>query len=105
MDRSGGWFIISMPHRCLPVIVVLKVTCKPPVEGGGKMELLESDGHPLTILAAPGKDDAIFSGECEDTLDTPRNDRMGMEASRRRLGFKRVRLPGRGLCAAHVPRG
>ena len=58
---------------------LLKVTCKPPVEGGGGMDLLESDGHPVTILAAPGKDDAIFIGECEDTLDTPRNDRMGIE--------------------------
>jgi hypothetical protein len=58
---------------------VLKVTCKPPVEGGGKMEPLVSDDHPLTILAAPGKDDIIFSGECEDTLNTPRNERMGME--------------------------
>jgi hypothetical protein len=58
---------------------VLKVTCIPPVEGGGKMKLLASDDHPLTILAAPGKDDVVFKGECEDTLDTPRNERMGME--------------------------
>jgi hypothetical protein len=43
------------------------------------MELLESDGHPVTILTASAKDDAVFIGECEDTLDTPRNDRMGME--------------------------
>jgi uncharacterized protein (DUF1800 family) len=61
------------PGDCL-----LKVACKPPVEGG-KMEPLVSDAHPLTILAAPGRDDAIFSGECEDTLDTPRTERMGME--------------------------
>ncbi len=58
---------------------VLKVVCKPPVEGGGKMEPLVSDEHPLTILAAPGKDDVIFSGECEDALSTPRNERMGLE--------------------------
>lgn len=63
------------PGDCL-----LKVTCKPLVEGGGKMRPLASDDHPLTILAAPGKDEMIISGECEDTLDTPRTERMGLEA-------------------------
>lgn len=58
---------------------VLKVTCPPAVEGGGKMEALVSDEHPLTILAAPGKGDGVISGECEDALGTPRNERMGLE--------------------------
>jgi hypothetical protein len=59
---------------------LLKVTCQPPVEGGDTMEPLVSDDHPLTILNAAGKDDIMFSGECEDTLATPRSERMGMEA-------------------------
>lgn len=58
----------------------LRVTCKAAVDGGGKMRPLQSDDHPLTILAAAGKDEFILSGECEDMLDTPRNERMGMEA-------------------------
>ncbi len=58
---------------------VFKVTCQPPVEGGGKMEALMSDEHPLTILANPNKDDIVFNGECEDALATPRNERMGLE--------------------------
>jgi uncharacterized protein (DUF1800 family) len=58
---------------------VLKVTCKPLVAGSGGMPPLVSDDHPLTILAAPGKDEIIFSGECEDKLDTPRTERMGIE--------------------------
>lgn len=57
----------------------LKVTSKPPVESGVKMEPLVSDDHPLIVLAPSGKQDIIFSGECEDALDTPRNERMGME--------------------------
>ena len=57
----------------------LTVSCKPPVEGGKGIETLMSDPHPLTILAAPGEDDVVFSDECENLLDTPRNERMGME--------------------------
>jgi uncharacterized protein (DUF1800 family) len=69
------WDASSLP----PGECVLKVGCKPQVDGGGGMPPLVSDDHPLTILAAPGKDEIILSGECEDTLDTPRNERMGIE--------------------------
>lgn len=57
----------------------LTVSCKPPFEGGGKMTSLVSEAHRLTILGAPGKSEAMFSGECEATLDSPRNERMGLE--------------------------
>lgn len=56
------------------------VSCKPPVKGGGKMEPLVSDPHLLTLLAAPGSGDSLFSGECEAGLATPRTERMGLEA-------------------------
>jgi hypothetical protein len=58
---------------------VLKVSSKPLVASGVKMEPLVSDEHPLTILAAPGKQDFVIRGECEDALDTPRTDKLGME--------------------------
>lgn len=58
---------------------VFKVTCQPPVEGGGKMEALVSDEHPLTILAESNKGNVVFKGECEDSLGMPRNERMGLE--------------------------
>ena len=58
---------------------VLTISCKPLIEGDGALAPLMSDPHSLTILAPPSEDEVVFSGECEDMLDTPRAERMGME--------------------------
>jgi len=55
------------------------IIAKPPIEGAGNADLLTSESHTLTILPPPADDEIIFSGECEDVLDTPRSERMGNE--------------------------
>jgi len=57
----------------------LTISCKPPVDGGADIGGLTSDPHPITILAAPSGGDIIFTGECEEMLETPRSERMGSD--------------------------
>lgn len=57
----------------------IMISANPPIEGASKADVLLSDKHILRILPLPGDNDIIFSGECEDALDTPRTERMGSE--------------------------
>jgi uncharacterized protein (DUF1800 family) len=58
----------------------LTLSCKPPLTGGADgMQALTSEPHSIHILAAPKEGEIVFSGECEDMLETPRAERMGTE--------------------------
>lgn len=59
----------------------LTLSCKPPISNGKqKAEPLVSEEHTINILAMPGKEDFVISGECEDFVSTPRSERMGPES-------------------------
>jgi uncharacterized protein (DUF1800 family) len=58
---------------------VITISATPPVEGAGKADVLTSEPHTLHILPQPSGSDIVASGECEDALETPRAERMGLE--------------------------
>ena len=59
----------------------LTLSCKPPLTGGSAgMQPLISETHTINILPAPKEGEIVFSGECENMLDTPRSERMGPES-------------------------
>ncbi len=59
----------------------LTLSCKPPLTGGAAgMQPLISETHTINILPAPKEGEIVFSGECENMLDTPRSERMGPES-------------------------
>ena len=62
-----------------PGEAMLSISAKPPIDGAQNLAPLTSEPHPIFILPAPGDGEAIFAGECEDALDTPRSERMGSE--------------------------
>jgi hypothetical protein len=57
----------------------ITISATPPIEGASKTDLLTSEPHTLHILPPPTNGDIVASGECENTLDTPRAERMGLE--------------------------
>ncbi len=80
VDGPFWRFVFLLDTTTLPPgECVLAITAKPPIEGAGNDEILRSESHTLRILPPPGDDDIVFSGECEDALDTPRTERMGAE--------------------------
>jgi hypothetical protein len=58
---------------------MVTVSAMPPIDGVTKADILTSEPHTLRILPPPSSDEILFSGECEDTLETPRTERMGFE--------------------------
>lgn len=60
-----------------PGIHDFHVDYAPRIRGLDPERRLLSQPHSLVILAAPGNDDWMISGECENTLNTPRSDRLG----------------------------
>ncbi len=62
-----------------PGEAALTLSATPPLDGEENPAPLTSEPHTIIILPPPGEDDILFSGECEDALETPRTDRMGRE--------------------------
>ncbi|HSP43395.1 MAG TPA: DUF1800 family protein, partial [Luteolibacter sp.] len=81
LDGPFWRFMFALDTGKLPVgECELSVSCKPPLPGtNDQAKRLFSDPHRVTIVPPAAEGEIIASGECEDMLDTPRAERMGME--------------------------